>query len=70
MSLWWFSTEPILNCRFYFFIVALFFFVYFYIYPADLQESDGGANPQGGQLPRPASGDAKILLSDRNLIEI
>ena len=46
-----------------------FFYFNLYIYPPDSQESDGGANTQGGQLPRPASGDAKILLSAYNLIE-
>ena len=34
-----------------------------YIYPPDSQESDGSANTEGKQLPRPAFGDAKILLS-------
>ena len=34
-----------------------------YIYPSDSLESHGGANKKGKQLPRPASGDAKILLS-------
>ena len=42
---------------------------YLCIYPPDSQESDGGANTWGRQLPRPASGDAKILLSASNLIE-
>ena len=49
---------------------VLFLFIYFlfylYIYPPDSQESDGGANT----LPRPASGDTKILLYACNLIEI
>ena len=35
---------------------------YFYFYPPDSQESDGGANAQGNQLPQPTSGNAKILL--------
>ena len=35
-------------------------------YSADWQESDGGANTLGKQLPQPASGDAKILLSASN----
>ena len=48
----------------------LLFYFHLYIYPPDLQESDGGANTYGRQLPRPASGDAKILLSASNLIEI
>ena len=39
------------------------FFIYLYFYPPDSQESDGGANTQGTQLPRPASGGTKILLS-------
>ena len=39
------------------------FLYYLYIYPPDLQESDGGANILSKQLPQPASGDAKILLS-------
>ena len=43
---------------------------YLYIYPPDSQESDGGAIHRGKQLPRPASGDAKILLSASNLVEI
>ena len=41
------------------FIINLF---YLYIYSADSQESDGGTNTYGKQLPRPAFGDAKILL--------
>ena len=43
------------------------FLFYLYIYPPDSQESDGGANTFGRQLPRPASGNAKILLSVWNL---
>ena len=39
------------------------YLVYIYIYPPDSQESDGGAYTYGKQLPRPAFGDAKILLS-------
>ena len=50
--------------------VALFFYFYLYIYPPDSQESDGGACLQWLQLPRPASGDAKILLSASNLRDI
>ena len=46
------------------------FLIYLYIYPPDSQVSDGGANTWGRQLPRPASGDTKILLSACNLIEI
>ena len=42
--------------------VYLFLF-YLYIYPPDLQESDGGVNTEGKQLPQPALGDAKILPS-------
>ena len=34
---------------------------YLYVYPPDSQESDGGANTLGKQLPQPAFGDAKIL---------
>ena len=45
-------------------------FFYLYIYPPDLQESNGGANTQNRQLPRPASEDVKILLFAYNLIEI
>ena len=41
----------------------LFFLFYLYIYPPDSQESERAANTQGKQLSRPASGDAKILLS-------
>ena len=54
--------------------LGIFFFFYFYfylyIYPPDSQESDGGAIHRVSNLPRPASGDAKILLSASNLIEI
>ena len=32
------------------------FYFYLNIYPPDSQESDGGANTYGKQLPRPASG--------------
>ena len=46
------------------------FYFYLYIYPPDSQESDGGAIHRVSNLPRPASGDAKILLSASNLIEI
>ena len=35
----------------------------FFIYRPDSQESDGDVNKQDKQLPRPASGGAKILLS-------
>ena len=38
---------------------------YLYIYPPGLQESDEGAIHKAG---RPASGDAKILLSASNLL--
>ena len=41
-----------------------FFPFYLYIYPPDSQESDGGAIAWGKQLFQPASGDAKILLSN------
>ena len=47
-----------------------FIFFYPYIYPPDSQESDRGANTKGKQLPRSASGDAKILLSACNLIDM
>ena len=40
-----------------------FYLVYLYVYLPDSQESDGSANTSGKQLSRPASGDAKILLS-------
>ena len=40
------------------------FLFYFYIYPPDSQERDESANTQGKQLLRPASGDAKIFLSN------
>ena len=43
---------------------------YLYISSPDSRKSDGGANTKGRQLPRPASGDIKILLSAYNLIEI
>ena len=51
---------------------SIFYFIsfYLYIYPPDSQESDGGTNTMGKQLPRPASGNAKILLSACNLMEI
>ena len=55
------------ECALLFYFLFLF---YFYIYSSDSQESDGGANTYGKHLPRPASGDAKILLSACNLIEI
>ena len=48
----------------------LFYLFYLYIYPSVSRESDGGAIYRVGKLPRPASGDAKILLSACNLIEI
>ena len=51
-------------------VFLFFFYFYLYIYPPDSQESDGGANTEGRQLPRPASGDTKILLSACNLIKI
>ena len=35
------------------------FIFYPYVYPLDLQES--GANTQGKQLPRPASGNSSYL---------
>ena len=54
---------------FIYFFIYLFLF-YLYIYPPDSQESDKGTNTYGRQLPRPASGDIKILLSACNLIEI
>ena len=43
----------------------IIYFILFYLYIClpDSQESDGGANIQGKQLPRPVSGDPKILLS-------
>ena len=41
--------------------VNIYLFFYLYIYLPDPQESDGGANTLGKQLP--ASGDAKVLLS-------
>ena len=37
--------------------------LYIISYPPDSQESDGGVIHKGKQLPGPASGDAKILLS-------
>ena len=49
------------------------FYFYLYIYPSDSQESDGGAIyrvSKGKQLPRPAFGDAKIVLPASNLVEI
>ena len=51
-------------------IYLFLFYFYLYIYPPDSQESDGGAIHRVSNLPRPASGDAKILLSASNLIEI
>ena len=36
---------------------------YLYIYPPALQESNRDANTKGKQLSRPASRDAKTLLS-------
>ena len=51
-------------------VFHLFFLFYFCIYPPDSQESDGDANALDKQLPRPAFGDAKILLFACNLIEI
>ena len=48
----------------------LFYLFYLYIYPPEWQESSGGANTKGRQLPQPASGDTKILLSACNLIEV
>ena len=47
-----------------------YYLFYLYIYPPDLQKSNGGTNRYGRQLPRSASGDAKILLSTCNLKEI
>ena len=38
------------------------FLFYLYIYSPDSQESDVSANTYGKQLPRPASGDVKIVL--------
>ena len=46
------------------------FIILFYIYPSDSQESDGGANTQDRQLQRPTLGDAEILLSACNLIDM
>ena len=46
------------------------FIILFYIYISDSQESDGGVNTQDRQLQRPTLGDAEILLSACNLIEI
>ena len=43
---------------------------YPYIYPPDSKESDGGANTWDKQLPRRGFGDAKILLSGWNFVEI
>ena len=51
-------------------MIKSFSFFYLSIYPPDSHESDGGANTEGKQLPWPASGDAKMLLSACNLIEI
>ena len=43
--------------------IHLFIYLfYFYIYPLDSNESDGGANIKGKQLPRPNSADVKILV--------
>ena len=50
--------------------IYLFILFHLYIYPPDSQEIEGGANTEDRQLPRPASGDAKILLFTCNLIEI
>ena len=50
--------------------LILFYLFYLYIYLPDLQESDGGTNTYGRQLPPPTSGDTKILLSACNLIKI
>ena len=35
-------------------VIFLFYLFHLYFYPPDLQKSDGGANTQGKQLPRPA----------------
>ena len=43
--------------------LSILYLFYLYIYASDSQESNGGANTSGRQLPRPASEDAKILLS-------
>ena len=43
-------------------IYHFIYLFYLYFYPPDSQESDRGANTQGSELPRPASGNAKILL--------
>ena len=59
------KNKQIANILFYLFILF-----YLYIYLPDSQESDGGANTLGRQLPRPASGGAMILLSACNVIEI
>ena len=48
----------------------IFYFFNTYIYPPDSQESDPGANTKGKQLPRPASENAKILLSACNLMDM
>ena len=61
------NLQSLLNKDYLFFLFILF---YLYIYPPDSQESDRGANTYGRQLPRPASGDTKILLSACNLIDI
>ena len=63
-----YKTE--INTNLFLFIYFFFFYFYLYIYPPDSQESDGGAIHRVSNLPRPASGDAKILLSASNLIEI
>ena len=46
------------------------FLFHLYIDVPDSQESDGGNNTYSKQLPRPATGDTKILLSACTLIEI
>ena len=46
-------------------IFQFIYFICFYIYRPDLQESDGGANANtyvSKRLPRVASGNAKISL--------
>ena len=39
----------------------IFCLFYFYICPPDSQESDGGANTYGRQLPQPASEDPQDI---------
>ena len=51
-------------------ITVYLFLFYLYIYSPDSQESDGGVNILGKQLPRPAFRDIKILLSACNLMKI